>query len=264
MNTCCGRSLKQGLFLICFFQFLIYTIYGIFIFLVFLKSNSILSFFPSLTTGTAITMQVEAALVISCSCNLTGFVLSFMKPVKSLSNLYRAYAWLILLTALGWLTCSFMVGRSLRTYLYEYSLSNYMLKKSTEFKNTFLQKAFSIGSMTVASTVQNALLNQAGKALGTPVNLLIYWANYPNMLIATFGLPPVLHALICFLPILELAKVIEAGGDGTEFVDADNIPRYQRLSRKEKAKVRDHQGNFDIESDEVEEIEESSSSGSSL
>jgi hypothetical protein len=247
-----SRSLRQALFLISIFQFGIFVVNFGFILLMFMQPNSSVSYMP-VFSGLILSMYIQAAIVISSIAVISGFIMSFMKPTRGMAGLYKAYAGITVLCGVCWLLASILFARDLHHFIYTNSIPN-LLMTSAGHSKSMAMKGLKIGvGMTVGVALQREMLMMMIHVLGEPLNWLIYAAWYPWAPPLLFGMPAMIHALSSVSPILELAKVIEAGGDGTEFVEAKHIQRFYKLSKKEQEKVRENMGFDDSSSDDDSE-----------
>ena len=133
-------------------------------------------------------------------------------------------------------------------------------KKSMDPSLSAKSKSTYMGlGMASAVLLDTAASRIALQMLPFPLNYFYYGGMFPLYPFIMFGVIPALFSWMCLGSLMSLASVMEAGGDGTEYVEAKKIHWFYSLSAKDRDRVRegsDLEGEGDSENDDDDSVDE--------
>jgi hypothetical protein len=245
MRSCCGRSVRQGVFLSTVFLFALFCWnFGI---LIFFYTHPSAAFFIGELRNVLMDWTIEFSIIASGMTLTLGLALVFLPPSHGLALPVKVLGALVVVSGFGWLIASVLLGRRLNALFFQYLPSTTMMRSAMntlqkDDKSAIYKGVKLIGSVVAGSVLNNVAVDAAVRLLGEPLNWCVYAATNPFIPVTVFGLAPVIHCLASVGVIFSYAGVLEAGGDGSEYVDADRIEWFYRLSKKEQHKVVDSRG----------------------
>ena len=185
-----------------------------------------------------------------------GLAMVVLPPSSGLSGPMKAYAALSILGGVTWLIYGFTLGRQLSVFFFTYLPSTGLIKQGvagamrarTGFWK-FMYSAETLFGATVGASIDDAAVEALKEMLGSPLDWLVSIAMNPILPVAILGLPVSVVALCSIGIILSYADVLAVGGDGTEYVGADEIEWFYKLSKSKQRKVIAQEGSLTEDSD---------------
>ena len=164
----------------------------------------------------------------------------------------KVLALMIFIVGIMWFVFGGMLARRFSSGFMNWTPSGYMFKKYAQDPTKTNNLRWAVGASLVADTAaQSILLNN----LPFPLNYFYWMGMWPVVPFILFGVIPAFMAWIALGPIMSLAGVMDAGGDGTEYVEAKKIHWFYSLSPADRERVRE---GSDLEEGDDEESDDDS------
>ncbi|KAF4726154.1 hypothetical protein FOZ62_017642 [Perkinsus olseni] len=162
--------------------------------------------------------------------------------------LSRLYVSMLFLSGILWITYGIHFGFKVRSFYGQLLPGNYLIMKSGQAEQHQTAK---MGAAMVAAAFTNPLVeSMASDVLPYPIDIIFYCGPRLHLIIVPFGVIPLILCLFNLPYAISYANVVEAGGDGTEFCRAEDIPWFHSLSPTDQEKVRNGEMSDDSEDDE--------------
>ena len=261
MRGCCGRNIRQGVFLVTVIQMA--AIVMNFTLVLYFYTNPTSFYYVNMLKEIIADQWAYIALLTSGLTLSLGLAMVVLPPSSGLSGPMKLYAALSVLGGIAWILYGFMLGRQLSTFFFTYLPSTGIIKSGVAGSmraRTGFWKGVHIGKVvfgaTVGAAIDDAAIDLLRAMLGSPLDWLLDIAMNPILPVAILGLPLTVAALAAVGVILAYADILAMGGDGTEFVGADEIEWFYKLSKSKQHKVRDQEGSLTEESDSDDDDDE--------
>lgn len=168
----------------------------------------------------------------------------------------KVLALLIFIAGVLWIGFGALIARRLNNGYREGTLTGQFFKHIAQ-DPTKKRSAVKTGSMMVGAMVFDSMASQVVmQLLPFPLNYMYWMGMWPAVPFLLFGLLPGVITFMGVGPIMSLAAVMEAGGDGTEYVEASKIHWFYSLSPADRDRVREGSdlegGDDDSDSDDIE------------
>ena len=167
----------------------------------------------------------------------------------------KAIALLVFIVGILWFVFGTMLARRLNRGYTTFTPSGYFFKKYAKDPNDSKNLGRGVtAALFLDATAANLMINN----LPFPLNYFVWMGMWPMVPFALFGLLPAIATWISLGPLMSLAGIMDAGGDGTEYVDAKKIHWFYSLTPAERDRVRegsDLEDGSDSEDDSDSEIE---------
>jgi hypothetical protein len=157
---------------------------------------------------------------------------------------------MIFLVGILWLVFGGGLARRLSNFYTTFTLSGQAFR---EYQRTGSKKALA-GAVVAGVTLDRFVASVAINNLPFPLNYLYWMGMWPIIPFLIFGLLPSLFTWTSIGSLVGLASVMDAGGDGTEYVEAKRIHWFYSLSPVDRERVRE---GSDLEDGEEESDDES-------
>jgi hypothetical protein len=168
----------------------------------------------------------------------------------------KVIALMLFIVGVMWFVFGGMVARRLSHGYTNFTPSGYLFKKYAQDTSKTKNLRYAVGSALVLdSTVINVMVNN----LPFPLNYFYWMGMWPIVPFLAFGIVPAFATWIALGPIMSLSGVMDAGGDGTEYVEAKKIHWFYSLSPADRDRVRegsDLEGEGDADSDDNSDDED--------
>lgn len=161
----------------------------------------------------------------------------------------KVIALLIFIVGILWVSFGAIMARRMNKGYHEGTISGQVFKsyaKDPNGKNSGKKMGLGIAASLVADT---AISQLAIQFLPFPLNYFYWMGMYPFIPFIIFGLIPGVLTFMGISPLMSLAGVLDAGGDGTEYVEASKIHWFYSLSPADRDRVRE---GSDLEGDDDE------------
>jgi hypothetical protein len=165
----------------------------------------------------------------------------------------RLIALLIFVVGIVWIVYGATLARKLNNGYVQFTGSGALLRKYAEDPS---KKRYLYGGIASAMFVDQALASLILQFAPYPLNYFYWMGMYPYVPFLIFGFIPAVFTWIALGPLLSLASVMDAGGDGTEYVDAKKIHWFYSLSPEDRDRVREG-SDLEGESDESSDSDDS-------
>jgi hypothetical protein len=193
------------------------------------------------------------------------FIFNSLIPLASLGTLTnmnftsggvtKVLALLIFIVGVLWIGYGAILARRLNRIYREGTFSGQMFKNMA--KNPQDAKKTKRPMLRAVGTVAALAADSAGaqilmSILPFPLNYFYWMGMWPFIPFIFFGLIPAIITFMGIGPLMGLAAVFDAGGDGTEYVEASKIHWFYSLTPKDRDRVRegsDLEGGSDDDSD---------------
>lgn len=162
----------------------------------------------------------------------------------------KVIAVLTFLVGATWFVFGSMLARKLNNGYRSFVPSGMAFKKYAE--NPEGNGKLMAGGMIAAVTIDSVWIRVMMEVLPFPLNYFYYMGIYPIIPFMAFGLFPAVVTWMSLGSLMSLASVMDAGGDGTEYVEAKKIHWFYSLSASDRDRVRegsDLDGEDDSEDD---------------
>jgi hypothetical protein len=159
-------------------------------------------------------------------------------------------AFLIFLVGFCWIIYGAMFSRKLNTGYINFTPSGAMLK---QYSKDTSDRKWLYGGVAVGVIGDRFAAEMLIRYLPFPLNYFYWMGMYPIVPFLIFGFVPAVCTWLAVSPLVSLSSVMDAGGDGTEYVDAKQIHWFYSLSPEERDRVRegsDLEGDSDDSDDE--------------
>ena len=171
----------------------------------------------------------------------------------------KVLAFLTFLVGVGWFVFGATLARRLNNGYTSFTPSGHFFKKAAKQTDDPEKSAknmkYALGSaLLLDATVANVMINN----LPFPLNYFYYMGMWPIIPFLLFGAVPAFTTWMGLGTLVSLASVMDAGGDGTEYVEAKKIHWFYSLSPADRERVRegsDLEGELDSESDDESDEE---------
>lgn len=162
----------------------------------------------------------------------------------------KVLALMIFIVGIMWFVFGGMLARRFSSGFMNWTPSGYMFKKYAQDPSKTSNLRWAVGAALVADTAaMNIMLNN----LPFPLNYFYWMGMWPVVPFLIFGVLPAFMTWVALGPMMSLAGVMDAGGDGTEYVEAKKIHWFYSLSPADRDRVRegsDLEENDDEDSDD--------------
>lgn len=148
----------------------------------------------------------------------------------------RLVALLIFIVGLVWIIYGATLAQKLNRGYINFTASGMFMKK---FASDPSKKRYMVGGILSAAVVDPMMSNLILQFAPYPLNYFYYMGMFPYIPFAIFGLLPAIFTFVALGPLLSLASVMDAGGDGTEYVDARKIHWFYSLNPDDRERVRE-------------------------
>jgi hypothetical protein len=147
----------------------------------------------------------------------------------------KLIAGLIFLVGACWIVYGGSFARKLNNGYINFTPSGFFMKRyiKTNNKSDFrrgMGSAVFLDSFAAKMIIEHAPF---------PLNYLYWLGMYPLVPFALFGVLPALATWLAVGPLVSLGGVMDAGGDGTEYVEAKQIHWFYSLSPEDRERVRE-------------------------
>jgi hypothetical protein len=163
----------------------------------------------------------------------------------------RLLALLIFTCGIVWIIYGGMLARKLNNGYVEFTASGIFLKRYAKNPNNKLSFTAGVASGLI---LDKAIANMVLQFAPFPLNYFYWMGMFPYVPFLIFGVLPAVFTFFGLGPLLSLASVMDAGGDGTEFVEAKKIHWFYSLSPEDRERVREG-SDLEGEGDEDDESE---------
>ncbi|KAF4653647.1 hypothetical protein FOL47_010411, partial [Perkinsus chesapeaki] len=154
-------------------------------------------------------------------------------------TLCRLYVAALFISAMLWITYGLHFAFRVRSFYAQLLPGNYLIMKSGQAETH--QSAKQSAAMVAAAFTNPLVESIASDMLPYPIDVAFYCGPRLHLIIVPFGIIPLIVCMLNLPYAISYANVVEAGGDGTEFCRAEDIPWYLSLSPAEQG-VRAHRG----------------------
>ena len=164
----------------------------------------------------------------------------------------KVLALMIFIVGIMWFVFGGLLARRFSSGFMNWTPSGYMFKKYAQDPTKTSNLRWAVGASLVADTAaQKILLNN----LPFPLNYFYWMGMWPVVPFILFGVIPAFATWVALGPMMSLAGVMDAGGDGTEYVEAKKIHWFYSLSPADRERVRE---GSDLEDGDDEESDDDS------
>ena len=148
----------------------------------------------------------------------------------------KVLALMIFIVGIMWFVFGGMLARRFSSGFMNWTPSGYMFKKYAQDPTKTSNLRWAVGASLVLDTAaQKVLLNN----LPFPLNYFYWMGMWPVVPFILFGAIPAFLTWVALGPMMSLAGVMDAGGDGTEYVEAKKIHWFYSLSPADRERVRE-------------------------
>lgn len=164
-----------------------------------------------------------------------------------------------------WVIYGAMLARKLNNGYVEFTASGFFLRRYG--KDTRRTGQLALGFFS-AIAVDKAIAKFILQFAPFPLNYFYWMGMYPYVPFLIFGVLPSIFVFSGIGPIMSLAAVMDAGGDGTEYLEARKIHWFYSLSPEDRERVREgsdlegEEGDSSVDSYDSEDEELGLTSGS--
>lgn len=162
----------------------------------------------------------------------------------------KVIAFLIFVVGVLWFVFGATIARRLNNGYTTFSVSGQAFKYYAKHPKNKLALGAAVGG---AMFVDKALAQILISNLPFPLNYLYWMGMWPLVPFAVFGALPAIITWSSLGALVSLASVMDAGGDGTEYVEAKRIHWFYSLSPADRDRVRE---GSDLEDEDGEEDDE--------
>jgi hypothetical protein len=143
---------------------------------------------------------------------------------------------MVFIVGIMWFVFGGMLARRFSAGYMNWTPSGYAFKKYAQDPTKTKNLRYAVGAALVLDTAaQKILLNN----LPFPLNYFYWMGMWPIGPFVLFGLIPATMTWTALGPMMSLAGVMDAGGDGTEYVEAKKIHWFYSLSPADRDRVRE-------------------------
>ena len=173
----------------------------------------------------------------------------------------KVLALMIFIVGIMWFVFGGMLARRFSSGYMNWTPSGFMFKKYAKDPTQTKNLRYAVGAALVADSVaQNILLNN----LPFPLNYFYWMGMWPIVPFLLFGMIPAVVTWIALGPMMSLAGVMDAGGDGTEYVEAKKIHWFYSLSPADRDRVREGSDLEDGDDDDDSDKSDSDNEGEAM
>ena len=148
----------------------------------------------------------------------------------------KVLALLIFIVGIMWFVFGATLAQRLNSGYTNFSPSAYGFKRYAENPN---RKGSLAGGLFAGIFLDRAVANVMINNLPFPMNYFYWMGMWPMVPLTVFGLLPAILTWSSMGSLMALAAVMDAGGDGTEYVEAKKIHWFYSLSPKDRERVRE-------------------------
>jgi hypothetical protein len=165
----------------------------------------------------------------------------------------RLIALMIFIVGITWIIYGATLAQKLNRGYVNFTLSGQFMKRYAKNPGS---KSTLVKGVVAASIADPLIANLILQFAPYPLNYFYYMGMFPYIPFAIFGVLPAIFTFFAIGPLLSLASVMDAGGDGTEYVEAKKIHWFYSLSPDDRDRVRegsDLEGDSDDRDDSSDE-----------
>ena len=165
----------------------------------------------------------------------------------------KLIAGLIFIVGVCWVVYGGTLARKLNNGYINFTPSGQFMKQYTKNPS---KKGFFYAGMGSAVLLDSFAAKMIMEHAPFPLNYLYWLGMYPFVPFALFGVLPAFATWLAVGPLVSLASVMDAGGDGTEYVEAKQIHWFYSLSPEDRERVREGSDLEDEEDDDNDSEDE--------
>lgn len=148
----------------------------------------------------------------------------------------KIMAFLIFMVGLMWIVYGATLARKFNSGFINFTPSGYFFKKYAKDPSKSRNMVGAVGSALVLDRAAATLIMQNAPF---PLNYFYWMGMWPIIPFIFFGAIPAVVTWIAVGPMVNLSSVMDAGGDGTEYVEAKKIHWFYSLSPADRERVRE-------------------------
>ncbi len=151
----------------------------------------------------------------------------------------KLLALLLFIGGLFWVGFGGLLARRLSVVYREGTLTGQFMKNMIKDPNAGKHKLRSAGLFIGAISADSFATRYIMDMLPFPLNYMYWMGMWPVVPFLIFGLLPAMLTFMGIGPLMSLAGVMDAGGDGTEYVEASKIHWFYSLNPDDRNRVRE-------------------------